>query len=178
MANLNAILASLEKVKQRGPGSYFACCPVHQEKTPSLSVREADNGNIIAHCFGCGANGIDVVEALGLPKGYLFAESLESNNERYFTAKQLHELDIQAWYCLLAVYDVHAGKKLRSHDYHKYAKCRKNLNSVYQDLKRSGQENLCGKIDTLRLLSKLDSDVVNRAISARKVIKLMSKKVA
>lgn len=46
---------------------YSACCPFHNEKTPSFTVNEAKG---FYHCFGCGAHG-DIVkfemEANGLP---------------------------------------------------------------------------------------------------------------
>ena len=46
---------------------YQACCPFHNEKTPSFTVNEAKG---FYHCFGCGAHG-DIVkfemEANGLP---------------------------------------------------------------------------------------------------------------
>ena len=52
---------------------YMACCPFHNEKTPSFTVNEAKG---FYHCFGCGAHG-DIVkfemEANGLP----FLEALK-----------------------------------------------------------------------------------------------------
>lgn len=72
---LNDILPSLDKVKQRGD-RLWACCPVHQDKTPSLTLKEQD-GMVLMHCFGCNANGLQVVEALGLPASVLFLKPLD-----------------------------------------------------------------------------------------------------
>ncbi|MFE8071353.1 DNA primase [Marinobacteraceae bacterium S3BR75-40.1] len=41
------------ELKKKG-GSFWACCPFHDERTPSFHVRP-DKG--FYHCFGCGANG-------------------------------------------------------------------------------------------------------------------------
>ena len=65
------ILSRLEKVKQRQPGQWSACCPAHADKGPSLSVRETPDGAVLLHCFaGCAVK--DVVAAMGLELHDLF----------------------------------------------------------------------------------------------------------
>lgn len=39
---------------QRAGREYKACCPFHNEKTPSFTIND-DKG--FYHCFGCGAHG-------------------------------------------------------------------------------------------------------------------------
>lgn len=69
------LLSRLAKVKQTGRDKWAACCPAHEDKTPSLVIRALDDGRILLHCFGgCGA--LDVVEALGLSMSELFPERL------------------------------------------------------------------------------------------------------
>ncbi len=69
------ILDKLDKVRSTGKDKWTACCPVHGDKRPSMSIAEKD-GRVLCHCFSCGANGLDVVEALGLPKSVLFQKEL------------------------------------------------------------------------------------------------------
>ena len=69
------LLDRLEKVRSMGKDKWTACCPVHGDKRPSMSIAEKD-GRVLCHCFSCGANGLDVVEALGLPKSVLFEKEL------------------------------------------------------------------------------------------------------
>ena len=69
------LLDKLEKVRPTGKDKWTACCPVHGDKHPSMSIAEKD-GRVLCHCFSCGANGLDVVEALGLPKSVLFEKEL------------------------------------------------------------------------------------------------------
>ena len=60
--NLKWFLDRLEGVEDRG-SYYMAVCPAHDDNSPSLSVREGDNGKVLAHCHaGCGF--ADVVSAL------------------------------------------------------------------------------------------------------------------
>lgn len=54
--------------KSRGPEDFWALCPCHSDQHPSLHVYIGGNtGEIVMHCFVCGANGGQVCEALNLP---------------------------------------------------------------------------------------------------------------
>jgi len=72
---IETILSKLEKVKRSGQGRWMACCPSHADKNASLSLREMDDGRILAYCFaGCGID--EVLAALGLKIEALFPERL------------------------------------------------------------------------------------------------------
>src|SRR5215510_1210346 len=67
---LSTIILKLAAIK-RG-NSWQARCPAHDDKTPSLSIRQSDEGNICLRCFaGCSTQSI--VTALGLEMSDLFA---------------------------------------------------------------------------------------------------------
>jgi hypothetical protein len=67
------LLDRLEGVRQTGPSRWLAKCPAHQDRSPSLSVRELDDGTVLIKDFGgCGA--ADVVSAVGLEMRDLFPE--------------------------------------------------------------------------------------------------------
>jgi hypothetical protein len=75
--DVNLLLDRLERVRPSGPGRWMARCPAHQDRSPSLAIRLADDGRILVHCFsGCGA--ADVIAACGLQFGDLFPEPLET----------------------------------------------------------------------------------------------------
>lgn len=70
------VLSHLSKVRKMGPDRWIACCPAHQDKTPSLSIRETSDGRVLLHCWtGCGA--AEILEAIGLEFDALFPESLD-----------------------------------------------------------------------------------------------------
>lgn len=58
---------------QPGRGDYWACCPFHQEKSPSFHVDDRRNRY---KCFGCGASG-DHFTFLCETEGLSFPESVE-----------------------------------------------------------------------------------------------------
>lgn len=67
-----ALLELLSGVKRTARG-WSSRCPSHNDKFPSLSVREADDGRILLHCFaGCTTS--DVCNALGLRLADLFLD--------------------------------------------------------------------------------------------------------
>lgn len=70
---IDNILQRLDKVKKTGKG-YQARCPAHDDKSPSLSLREGDDGRVLLHCHaGCAT--ADVVAAMGMTLADLFAPS-------------------------------------------------------------------------------------------------------
>lgn len=66
-----AILNRLQSVRKRSADQWSARCPAHDDKAPSLSIRELGDGRILLHCFaGCAV--ADVVAAVGLELDALF----------------------------------------------------------------------------------------------------------
>lgn len=65
------LVERLEKVRQTGQGRWVACCPAHDDRKPSLTVREMDDGMVLVKCWaGCSFS--DVVSAAGLAPADLF----------------------------------------------------------------------------------------------------------
>lgn len=67
-ATLTDILQRPDKVKPDGKGGHWALCPCHPDKNPSLHITEAEDGKLLIHCFGCGAQLPDVLDALGFQR--------------------------------------------------------------------------------------------------------------
>ena len=122
MSAIENILSRLDKVKSLGGGKYTALCPVHSEKTPSLSLRETDEGAVLIHCFGCGANGIDVVGATGLDASDLFPIDMSHGHARRervpFPAHQILAcLDFESQIILIASRKILDGEAITEADY-------------------------------------------------------------
>jgi hypothetical protein len=72
------LLDRLQGVRGSGPGRWLARCPAHEDRSPSLSVRELDDGRVLLHDFG-GCSAADVLAALGFTLGDLFPERAEQH---------------------------------------------------------------------------------------------------
>lgn len=67
------LLSRLEKVKLTRPGRWQARCPAHEDRGPSLAIRELDDGRLLVHCFaGCDIS--SVLSAVSLEMDALFPE--------------------------------------------------------------------------------------------------------
>ena len=72
--NVQDFLALLKGVKQVGPDRWTALCPGHDDKRPSLSIREASDGKVLIRCWSrCTAE--EIVAALGLTMADLFPDN-------------------------------------------------------------------------------------------------------
>ena len=69
------VVSLLEGVRETGSGRWMARCPAHEDRSPSLAVRELDDGRVLLHDFG-GCATTDVLAALGLEMADLYPERL------------------------------------------------------------------------------------------------------
>jgi hypothetical protein len=73
-ACLEKVLSCLDKVKPVGANKWKACCPAHQDKTPSLAISETSDGTVLLKCWaGCTTQ--NIVSAIGLELRDLFPGS-------------------------------------------------------------------------------------------------------
>ncbi len=107
---LSGLIAKTVKLQKAGR-EFRACCPFHQEKTPSFYVND-DKG--FYHCFGCSAHGdairwmtdqrglpfIDAVKELAQAAGMEMPEQDRRSAEKAERAKGLHEAmaDAAVWF--------------------------------------------------------------------------------
>lgn len=72
---IDDLLTRLEGVRRTGPGRWISRCPAHEDRTPSLSVKLAEDGRILIHDFaGCGVE--DIVSAVGMTVADLFPDRM------------------------------------------------------------------------------------------------------
>jgi len=74
--DIDAVLDRLEKVRGHGGDKWAACCPAHEDGSPSLSIRLSSSGNILVYCFA-GCHVVDICAAIGLEQKDLFHEKNE-----------------------------------------------------------------------------------------------------
>ena len=93
MRPVDKLLSRLDRVTERSDGQYLACCPAHEDKSPSLSIKEVDGGRVLVYCFaGCSA--AEVCASVGLELRDLFR--VGESQQRYQVGPRLSHGDLLA----------------------------------------------------------------------------------
>lgn len=110
----DSLLHRLDGVRNVGEGRWIARCPAHQDRDPSLSVRELPDGRVLVHCHaGCGA--VDVMASVGLSMTDLFPDGPTYHHGRRVLrqneARAYHESVVE-----IAAADLARGQRLSRDD--------------------------------------------------------------
>lgn len=113
-------LSRLEAVKSTGADRWIARCAAHDDKHPSLSIRELPDGTILIKCWsGCGA--ADVMAAVGLTLSDLFPKQLPDRGplrprERWARDDVWKMLVREAGIAAIGAADAAAGREVTPED--------------------------------------------------------------
>ncbi len=92
--SIETLISRLDGVKETGHGKYVARCPAHDDKSPSLAIKECGDGRILIHDFaGCQTE--DVLAAVDLTFADVMPERIGTDHsikrERWINAKDALE---------------------------------------------------------------------------------------
>lgn len=115
---IDLVLSRLAGVRKTGSGTWVAKCPSHQDRTPSLSLRQADD-RVLLHCFaGCGTD--DILAALGLTFADVMPERVAHHRPRmkpaFPYADVLQILGYDVMQTAIAASEMAAGRELSPAD--------------------------------------------------------------
>lgn len=136
MGQIDTLLHRLDKVKQTGTGKYMACCPAHYDKSPSLSIKEADSGKVLIHCFA-GCHYADVLDAVGLRPSDLFPDSLPRTSGLSVTKRRQYRdaLDLERHIVAIVQSHIEQGREISEED------CQRGILAIDRIFKIQGALN-------------------------------------
>lgn len=116
----DVLLSRLEGVKRTGQGRWVAKCPAHDDRTPSLSIRETDDGRVLVHDFG-GCDTGTVLQAVGLTFSDLFPDRdlghhVKPERRPFPAADVLAAVAFESMVVLAAASSLLAGDPFKLHD--------------------------------------------------------------
>ena len=89
------LLDRLQGVRTSGPGRWLARCPGHEDRSPSLSIRELADGRVLLHDFG-GCDADSILAAVGLEFADLFPPPDPAVHRRGPSASRISSTDALA----------------------------------------------------------------------------------
>ncbi len=106
------LVDQLDRVVSIGQNQWKACCPAHEDKSPSLSIKQLDDGRVLIHCFaGCTAQ--EVVESVGFNLNHLFPDETQHFKPLY---QKKAQMTVDNWVIEIARDYREQGKKLTKQD--------------------------------------------------------------
>jgi len=142
-------MTPFERLAQRTRGwrSYgrdraIFCCDGHEDKRPSVSVRELPDGRVLLHCFA-GCNVESVLGSIGLTLESLFPDSAPLHHRSgaprrraLLTAAQaLDMLAFESMLTLTAAFNLSNGYALAPGDLHRLALAGQRIQAVYDGVR-------------------------------------------
>ena len=134
MNNLNTVLQRLDKVQRIGSDRYKALCPAHDDRSPSLAIKD-DDGILLLHCFG-GCETLDVLSAIGLNFADIMPDKAMGNFKKY--RKPFYAMDIlniikfEAMLVYIYASDMAKGLTLTSEDRERLLLASSRINHGYE----------------------------------------------
>lgn len=130
--NLDMILGRLSKLRGRN-GAWTACCPAHKDRSPSLAIRETEDGRILLHCFaGCAVDAI--CGALGVQLQDLFPERpvdhAPPERRRFYAADLLRVMEFEATVVMVAAAEMASGRPLPQTDRERLALAQQRISEA------------------------------------------------
>ncbi len=111
----DTLIAALDGVVEKGAGRWHAKCPAHNDKRPSLTITEKDDGRVLMKCWaGCSA--FEICAAVGLDISELFPPRTSINRKPEKQSSPYSAMDIlrasafEATVASVIIYDLLNGK--------------------------------------------------------------------
>jgi len=134
---IETILSRLDKVRQTGPNRWTARCPAHDDKGPSLSLRD-DAGKVLLHCFA-GCDPIAVLDAIGVSFDELFPEPLkhEPSNRKPIPARDILEcIALESKIVFMTGKDILADKPIHAFDWERLKIAVSRIDAAWEESQR------------------------------------------
>lgn len=132
MRPLEEILSRIERVNRRGDNQWYANCPAHEDRSPSLSIAEGTDGRVLLYCFA-GCRAASVIEALGLTLADLFPAPITNHapvtgiRHRHNPADLLRILDYETNVVATAAANMLNGVEFSDDDFARLAEARTKI---------------------------------------------------
>ena len=135
--SVDTLLQRLTKVTGRR-GHWTACCPAHEDRSPSLAVTETDDGRILLKCFG-GCSVQAIVGAIGMDMTDLFPDSNDHYKPKvknaFYATDLLKLIEFESTIVIIAANDLANRKQLSDNDRSRLKQAHERILEVVRSIK-------------------------------------------
>lgn len=139
--SVQQLLNKLIKVKHNGNGSYMACCPAHDDRSPSLSIKDNGDGRIMLKCFA-GCETIDILQSIGLdwddvmpPKQEKPVHVIKPKQHSIYADDALQIVRNESQIIVMAAMDITKGVKINEPEMERIKKAMTRINTALEAVK-------------------------------------------
>ncbi len=135
MSDIDGFISGLEKVRRSGEGKYLACCPAHDDRSPSLAIKHTD-GKILLHCFAvCSVH--EVVGALGMELSDLMPDNFTyqkgSKPSKLSKYELFDRVVFESTILLVAIRQLFDGMPLTNNDMTRVKKAESTIDQIVRE---------------------------------------------
>ena len=134
MTALDRLLSRLERVQTIGNNRYKALCPAHDDRSPSLAIKD-DSDRLLLHCFS-GCETTDVLEAIGLTFADIMPDKAMGNFKKvkkpFYAMDVLGIIKFEATLVYIYAADMAKGLKLTRTDKERLLLATSRINHAYE----------------------------------------------
>jgi hypothetical protein len=117
--SVDKLLNNLKKVQRKANNAWMACCPAHDDRSPSLSIKDTGDGKLVLKCFA-GCETIDVLGAICLdwedvmpPKQPVERiQTMKPQKPTIYATDALRVVKTEAQIITMAAMDITKGRKI------------------------------------------------------------------
>jgi len=114
--NVDHILDQLESVRRIKPDQWVACCPAHEDSTPSLAIRDTGD-KLLMRCYA-GCTFQEIADALGMHPREFFRDSKEPKSGIPGVSRRdiYRDLTVELMTAYVVTRDRAEGKQIAAND--------------------------------------------------------------
>lgn len=133
---IDNLISRLRKVRRTGNGQFIACCPAHDDRSPSLSIRDVGDGRILLNCLaGCATE--DVLGAVGLDFSDISPDkpihhALAPVKPRVYSTDALRLIQYEARIVMVAAYNILQEQPVTDADYQRLRTAMERINTAVE----------------------------------------------
>ncbi len=133
MTDIFKLIERLDKVKSRRNNKWLACCPAHEDRSPSLAIKHVGD-KILLHC-----SVEEVIQPLGLTLADLFPDNREYRKvgkpPKFNKYEMFDRVVFESTILLLAIRQLWAGTPLTDSDIKRVLRAESTIDDITSEVR-------------------------------------------